>query len=124
MIEDRRVRGVKFVGNNETGKAIAETCGKYMKKATFELGGDDPFIVLQDANVKAAAAAAYKSRLLANGQAAINAKRFIIQEEVYDEFKERLIEEIETKTLIGDPYSLKTNLGPMGTARALEKLRI
>ena len=46
MIEDRRVRGVKFIGNNETGKAIAEACGRYMKKATFELGGDDPFIVL------------------------------------------------------------------------------
>lgn len=94
-----------------------------MKKATFELGGDDPFIVLQDANVKAAAAAAYKSRLYNNGQAAINAKRFIIQEEVYDEFKERLIEEIESKTVIGDPHSLKTNLGPMGTKRTLNKLR-
>jgi succinate-semialdehyde dehydrogenase/glutarate-semialdehyde dehydrogenase len=51
LIEDRRIRGVKFIGNNETGKIIAESCGRNMKKATFELGGDDPFIVLQDANV-------------------------------------------------------------------------
>ncbi len=94
-----------------------------MKKATFELGGDDPFIVLNDANIKAAAAAAYKSRMHCNGQAAINAKRFIIQEEVYDEFKELLIEEIESKTVIGDPFALKTNLGPMGTKRTLDKLR-
>jgi succinate-semialdehyde dehydrogenase/glutarate-semialdehyde dehydrogenase len=114
---------VKFVGNNKTGKLIAETCGKFMKKATFELGGDDPFIVLQDANVKAAVAAAYKSRLHCNGQAAINSKRFIIMEEVYDEFKERLIEEIETKTVVGDPFSLKTNLGPMGTKKSLLNVR-
>jgi acyl-CoA reductase-like NAD-dependent aldehyde dehydrogenase len=67
LIKNRRIRGVKFIGNNETGKIIAETCGYNMKKATFELGGDDPFIVLQDANVKAAAEAAYKSRLHCNG---------------------------------------------------------
>lgn len=78
LIENRRIQGVKFVGNHVTGKLVAESCGKYMKKATFELGGDDPFIVLQDANVKAAAAAAYKSRLHCNGQAAVNSKRFII----------------------------------------------
>jgi acyl-CoA reductase-like NAD-dependent aldehyde dehydrogenase len=46
LIENRRIRGVKFIGNHRTGKVVAETCGKYMKKATFELGGDDPFIVL------------------------------------------------------------------------------
>ena len=114
---------MKFIGNNTTGKKVAESCGKYMKKATFELGGDDPFIVLQDANVKAAAAAAYKSRLYCNGQAALCSKRFIIQEEVYDEFKERLIEEIETKTVVGDPFSLKTNLGPLGTKKTLVQLR-
>lgn len=61
------MRGLKFIGNNETGKLIAETCGENMKKATFELGGDDPFIVLNDANIKAAAAAAYKSRMHCNG---------------------------------------------------------
>lgn len=102
---------------------IAESCGEHLKKATFELGGDDPFIVLNDADVKEAAKAAYKSRMHCNGQAAINAKRFIIQDEVYDEFKERLIEEIESKTVIGDPFNLKTNLGPMGTNRMLKKLR-
>lgn len=78
LIKNRRVRGLKFIGNHLTGKAIAESCGEHLKKATFELGGDDPFIVLNDANVKAAAKAAYKSRMHCNGQAAINAKRFII----------------------------------------------
>ena len=69
--------------------------GERMIKSTFELGGNDPFIVLNDADIPAAVKAAYESRMLVNGQAAINAKRFIIQDEVYDEFKDRLIQYID-----------------------------
>lgn len=53
--------------------------------------------------------------MLVNGQAAVNAKRFIIQDEVYDEFRDRLIQHIDDHTVIGDPLNLKTTLGPMGT---------
>jgi succinate-semialdehyde dehydrogenase/glutarate-semialdehyde dehydrogenase len=63
-------------------------CGKYMKKGCFELGGNDPFIVLKEANIGLAVEKAYASRMNANGQACINAKRFIINEERYDEFKD------------------------------------
>lgn len=86
-----------------------------MKKATFELGGNDPFIVYRDANINKAVEAAYKSRMLCNAQAAVNAKRFIIHDEVYDEFRGKLIEYIDKHTVIGDPLDLKTTLGPMGS---------
>lgn len=88
-----------------------------MVKSTFELGGNDPFIVLNDANIPKAVEAAYESRMLANGQASVNAKRFIIQDEVYDEFRGRLLDYIEEKTIIGDPFDLKTTLGPIGTKK-------
>jgi succinate-semialdehyde dehydrogenase/glutarate-semialdehyde dehydrogenase len=62
-----------------------------MKKACFELGGSDPFIVLEDANVDLAVEKGYISRMVNNGQACINAKRFILHEDVYDEYREKLI---------------------------------
>lgn len=94
-----------------------------MIKATFELGGNDPFIVLSDANIEKAVIAAYKSRMLCNGQAAVNAKRFIVHDEVYDEFRGRLLEYIDKHTVIGDPFDLKTTLGPMGGKKGMTNLR-
>ena len=69
ILEDRRVRAVKFTGSTESGKIVASECGKNMKKGTFELGGNDPFIVLKDANMDQAVNAAYKSRMGNSGQA-------------------------------------------------------
>lgn len=80
---------------------------------TLELGGNDPFCVLADADLQKAVECAYKSRMGANGQACINAKRFIVEEKVYDEFRDRLIEYIKEKTVIGDPLLPDTNLGPL-----------
>lgn len=94
-----------------------------MKKATFELGGNDAFIVLSDADIDAAVIAAYKSRLLCNGQAAINAKRFIVHDEIYDEFRDKLVKYIDSKTVLGDPFDDKTTLGPLGGKKSLEQLR-
>ena len=76
-----------------------------MKKACFELGGSDPFVVLKDADMERAVDAAYASRMANNGQACINAKRFIITAPVYDEFRDRLVEKIKSTVVIGDPMN-------------------
>lgn len=79
---------MKFTGSTLAGSQIAEICGKHLKKSTLELGGNDPFCVLKDADIAKAVEIAYKSRMAANGQACINAKRFIIEGAVYDQFKD------------------------------------
>ncbi len=66
MIRDRRVQGVKFTGSTAGGANVAELCGRYLKKGHFELGGNDPFIVLNDADMDKAVACAYSSRMGAN----------------------------------------------------------
>lgn len=95
IIGDRRVRAVKFTGSTRGGKAVAVECAKHVKKASLELGGNDPFVVLKDADIDKAVDAAYASRMANNAQACINAKRFIITTMVYDEFKNKLIEKIK-----------------------------
>ena len=94
-----------------------------MKKGSFELGGNDPFIVLDDADIDKAVEFAYKSRMGANAQACINAKRFIIQSGVYEEFKHKLLNEIEKKTVIGDPRDSSTTLGPLALQRQMTLLK-
>ena len=93
-----------------------------MKKGCFELGGNDPFVVLKDADLERAVECAYISRMANSGQACINAKRFIITSPVYDEFKERLVEKIKKTTVIGDPMDPEVNLGPLALERQKTKL--
>jgi len=88
-----------------------------MKKGTFELGGNDPFIVLKEANVDLAVEKAYVSRMANNGQVCISAKRFIVNETRYDEFKEKLIQKIVDSSVIGDPMDPKVTVGPLAMAR-------
>jgi succinate-semialdehyde dehydrogenase/glutarate-semialdehyde dehydrogenase len=102
---------------------VAKVCGEHMKKGTFELGGNDAFIVLSEANLEKAALTAYRSRLNCNAQTGFNAKRFIVEQCVYDEFKDRLLDIIKRKTVIGDPMDERVNLGPMAIPRQMEKLR-
>jgi len=98
---------VKFAGSTRTGKIIAEQCGLAMKKTCFELGSNDAFIVLNDANIDVAVEAAFVSRML-------NSKRFIIQSKVYEEFRGKLLNKIKQKIVIGDPMDPKTTMGPLG----------
>lgn len=83
-----------------------------MKKGSFELGGSDPFIVLEKADLNLAVEKAIIGRMGCNGQACINAKRFIIHEKVYNEFKQQLIEKVGNLT-IGDPMDPNINVGPL-----------
>ena len=92
-----------------------------MKKGCFELGGSDPFIVLDDSDIDLAVEKAYISRMVNNGQACINAKRFIIMDSVYDKFRDALIDKIST-TKIGDAMDSAVNLGPLAIKHLTEKL--
>lgn len=94
-----------------------------MKKGTYELAGNDPFLVLESADLEHAARCAYESRMHMNAQTGFNAKRFIIEECVYDEFRDRLLEIVKEKTVIGDPMDPATTLGPMCDADQLKELK-
>ena len=113
ILADRRVRACKFTGSTVGGKAVAVLCAQNMKKGCFELGGSDPFVVLKDANLERAVDAAYASRMLNAGQVCISAKRFIITAPVYDEFRDRLLDKIDSTLKIGDPMDPEVNCGPL-----------
>ena len=112
IIEDPRVKAVTLTGSSVVGERVAGAAGRNLKKQVLELGGSDPFIVLKDADLQAAAETAAKARFQNTGQSCICAKRFIVEEAVADEFVQRFKEEA-TKLKIGDPLDRNTNLGPL-----------
>jgi len=112
IIRDRRVHAVSFTGSEAAGRQVAACAGAALKKCVLELGGSDPFVVLDDADLTAAAQTAITSRFLNCGQSCIAAKRFIIQTGIADEFTARLqsaLEQLQT----GDPLLDATSLAPM-----------
>src|SRR5699024_2538463 len=121
-IADSRVQGVALTGSERGGKSIATTAGEHLKQTTLELGGMDPFIVLADANMDHVADIAWRSRIYNAGQECTSSKRFIVMEEVYDEFVERLKDHF-SRLKPGDPLDPKTTLAPMNTKEAKEELQ-
>ncbi len=107
--------GVSFTGSTQAGINIAEEAAMNLKKTVLELGGSDPFIVLQSANVSEAAENAVYARLQNNGQSCIASKRFIVHENVFDEFREKLSKHFSA-VKIGDPLSMDTYLGPLSSS--------
>jgi succinate-semialdehyde dehydrogenase/glutarate-semialdehyde dehydrogenase len=118
LIADDRIAAVTLTGSTEVGAIVAAQAGAALKKQVLELGGSDPFIVLADADVPAAAAAAVKARFTNNGQSCVNAKRFLVVEAVADQFVAEFSERVRALT-VGDPFDRETNIGPM----ARENLR-
>ena len=110
------IRGVNFTGSTAAGKIVAGMCGKHMKKCQFELGGSDPCIVLDDADIDSAVEKIVMARLMNSGQACISPKRLIVFKEVYEEFKNKIIETIK-KNLETQP------LGPIARADLHEGLK-
>jgi len=122
LLEDERIRAVTLTGSEAAGSKVAEAAGRELKHSVMELGGSDPFIVLDDADIRDAAAKGCKSRMTNAGQACINAKRFIVVDAVADEFEKALTEEVE-KLRVGDPLYPEVDIGPMASQRSLESLR-
>jgi succinate-semialdehyde dehydrogenase/glutarate-semialdehyde dehydrogenase len=121
IIADERIAAVTLTGSERAGRAVAESAGAEIKKTVLELGGSDPFIVFDDANVEAAARVGAQARLQNGGQSCIAAKRFIVHEDVYDEFLDRFIEEMESRT-VGDPMEEGTDIGPQARDDLLNDL--
>ncbi|MBI3521874.1 MAG: NAD-dependent succinate-semialdehyde dehydrogenase [Chloroflexi bacterium] len=112
LIADDRIRAVTLTGSSDTGARIAELAGRNLKKAVLELGGSDPFIVLDDADIAAAAQTATRARNQNAGQSCIAAKRFLVTGGVAKEF-ERLFAEGIKALRVGDPLDPKTQVGPL-----------
>jgi len=121
LIADPRVAAVTLTGSERAGRAVAEQAGREIKKTVLELGGSDPFIVLEDADVAVAAAAAAEGRLINSGQSCIAAKRFIVVEEVADRFLERFKAELGSRRM-GDPTARETQVGPQARVDLRDQL--
>jgi len=121
-IADPRVQGAALTGSERGGKSIGATAGENLKQTTLELGGMDPFLVLSDADMDQVADIAWRSRIYNAGQECTSSKRFIVMEDVYDEFVERLKDNF-SKLKPGDPLDADTTLAPMNTKEAKEELQ-
>src|SRR6266513_3613271 len=111
VIADPRVRAVTLTGSDRAGSQVAERAGRHLKKTVLELGGSDPFIVLEDADLARAANVAAEARLQNSGQSCIAAKRFIVADRVAGQFTERLTAEMASRR-VGDPLDTATAVGP------------
>ena len=121
IIADPRIAAVTLTGSERAGMAVGGQAGHELKKSVLELGGSDPFIVLADADVEAAAVAATEARLVNSGQSCIAAKRFIVVEPVADRFLERFKLELAARRM-GDPSARDTQVGPQARVDLRDQL--
>lgn len=121
LISSPFIRGVSLTGSNNAGIKIASEAGRNLKKVVMELGGSDPFIVFPDANLEDAIEAAVASRFQNCGQSCIAAKRLIIHDKIYDDFKTRLINKVQSLK-VGNPLDAQTDIGPMVSVAAADDL--
>lgn len=112
LIAHPAVRGVSMTGSAAGGSIVGAAAGKHLKKSILELGGSDPYIILKDADINHAAHICVSARIANSGQTCVNAKRFIIVEEIYDAFKDAFLN-IMKNISYGDPMQDKTDMGPL-----------
>ena len=111
VIEHPHVKAATLTGSTPAGKAVASKAGSVMKKTVLELGGSDPYIILEDADLESAAETCVISRLINGGQSCIAAKRFIVVEPIHRRFEELFVEKMKQKRM-GDPKEAGIDLGP------------
>ncbi len=114
VIEDPRIAAVTLTGSERAGMSVAATAGHALKKSVLELGGSDPFIVLESADLDVTVRTAVEARVQNNGQSCIAAKRFIVVEPVADEFLRRFTDAMDA-LVVGDPFDPATDVGPIVT---------
>lgn len=121
IMEDERVKAATLTGSEPAGASLASIAGKSLKKTVLELGGSDPFIVLETADLEAAVKIGTTARMLNNGQSCIAAKRFIVSESIGDQFEQALIAQFKALK-VGDPMKEDTDIGPLATPAILKDI--
>lgn len=117
IISDKRIRGVSLTGSEKAGASVAELAGKHLKKSVLELGGNDPFIVLEDADVAEVVKLAIRGRMVNTGQSCVASKRFIVVEALAEVFIEGMRQGMAALTM-GDPMDPATQVGPLSSEAA------
>ncbi|MGK2929757.1 MAG: NAD-dependent succinate-semialdehyde dehydrogenase [Acidimicrobiales bacterium] len=121
VLENELIRAATLTGSVAAGAAVAGTAGRLIKKTVLELGGSDPYVVLGDADVAKAAEVCATSRLINSGQSCIAAKRFIVVDEVHDDFVEAFVGHMEA-AVVGDPLDDATTMGPQAQVSLRDEL--
>jgi len=121
LIDSQYVNAMTFTGSVIAGAKVAQRATAKIKKTVLELGGSDPFIVCEDANIEKASSGAVKGRFINCGQSCIASKRFIVVKKIANEFIEKFVEKTE-KLKVGDPLKDDTDIGPLVNSKGLEKL--
>jgi acyl-CoA reductase-like NAD-dependent aldehyde dehydrogenase len=121
LMASKEISGVSLTGSVEAGRRIGELAAQNFKKFVLELGGSDPYIVLEDADVREAARTGADARVLNSGQSCIAAKRFIVVESAAEEFVEEFVSQMGKKKT-GDPMKGETDVGPLVNVEAVETL--
>ena len=121
LIADPFIKTISFTGSTETGRHISSLCGRYLKKSILELGGSDPYIVLEDADLSKAAEQIVTSRLNNSGQSCIAAKRAIVEKSIYEDFIQNLINNLNYKSISHPLYN--PDVGPLAKKEFVTKLK-
>ena len=121
VLTDRRVAAATLTGSEPAGSSVAASAGKHIKKTVLELGGSDPFVVMPSADFETAVTTAVNARIINNGQSCIAAKRFIVAEEIYEQFEQRFVEKMKALR-VGDPLEESTEIGPLATPQIVNDL--
>ncbi|MCU0413560.1 MAG: NAD-dependent succinate-semialdehyde dehydrogenase [Ignavibacteriaceae bacterium] len=123
VIKNEKIKAVTLTGSVPAGKAVAKTAGSVLKKTVMELGGSDPYLILEDADLEMASDTCVTARLINGGQSCIAAKRFIVVEKVYDSFEKLYLEKMKSKKM-GDPFDEANHIGPQASVPLRDELHL
>jgi succinate-semialdehyde dehydrogenase / glutarate-semialdehyde dehydrogenase len=121
VIKNEKIKAVTLTGSVPAGKSVAKTAGSVLKKTVMELGGSDPYVILEDADLEMAADTCATARLINGGQSCIAAKRFIVVEKIYDSFEKLFLEKMKSKKM-GDPFDESNHIGPQASVPLRDEL--